>query len=65
MHIKDEILPATQSSARYDLATLWFGANDAALPDRFKYETCLNNLVCFCIFTKIFRLSFQYIFSAT
>ena len=32
----EEIIPNEAQSPRYDLATLWFGANDAALPNRCK-----------------------------
>ena len=35
-HVIEEILPSRTGSLHYDLATLWFGANDAALPDRHK-----------------------------
>lgn len=37
LHIMEEILPNSIHSPRYDFATLWFGANDAALPDRCKW----------------------------
>lgn len=33
MHILEDVLPMQTSSPRYDLATVWLGANDAALPD--------------------------------
>lgn len=35
-HIIDQIVPQKGSGSQYDLATLWFGANDAALPDCYK-----------------------------
>jgi len=34
----DQLFPLGPGGPKYDLATIWFGANDAALPDRCKYD---------------------------